>query len=774
MNDFKSLKRKLLLEFGDAHIILSKQLNALQSVTVDDLWFDRKGQIVYIEGQIEYLELFHAKLSTTVNFVESCGHTSELGREFYRKLQFEKVLRILGQSMVKLATNCSKKLSKQIRDARVKMQEVDYKKLYRDLLEDIDEEIACLQTNKEIRTGAEISNDKKHRFDQGMGHSHDVASKPEETESAMSWRRANHDKLNTLTQLLQNTSDPRILNLTEELKSSLEVDSDEEPDPSMTQQMNHGASIGRGTGSRQSFPGNGGHDSRAPNNFDEGWKGVRCFVCDLTVPKHSLGTCAIAMKKTNKQRASIARKRQVCYACLRRDCLVERVKANLTENVCNNFNLWVSCEECKKEAPTEEFCYSALICIRHAIKVSKPLKDKLQRVLGTDPTFPAVFITSVVSQNIENQANGSELYKTNRCNHEDHPILEIDQYKEQVPEMSYNTWTGDRNSLAGLDIIEESSESTIYFLQVLTISKITVLCFFDDGAQTGVILGNLAHKLGLKCIDKSCQTIVGAGDRAEKQPYGRYRLHLGPVHDKENQYQQMTMIGMNKITSCMPAYELSRINKEVREYDSENEGVLKEELLPVSVGGIIIGIKTSSLLPREIFSVPGGLIVARSALRDSKGSNIVYGGTHKLLSEMEDLWRKSGNVSMTQFYFFNKAVFDYRNSVYDICRSVTSQQWDKEVVDSPFIIADEDGASSLCLPIAECEDCHEERLRNKLEENEAVLKGDLWEANGERSQLDHIMTDLDFQDFSCPAEVLCILSCLSYLAYLITNYFCDI
>ena len=114
MNDFKGLKRKLLLEFGDAHIILSKQLNALQSVTVDDIWFDRKGQIVYIEGQIEYLELFHAKLSTTVNFVESCGHTSELGREFYRKLQFEKVLRILGQSMVKLATNCSKKLYKQI------------------------------------------------------------------------------------------------------------------------------------------------------------------------------------------------------------------------------------------------------------------------------------------------------------------------------------------------------------------------------------------------------------------------------------------------------------------------------------------------------------------------------------------------------------------------------------------------------------------------------------------------------------------------------------
>ena len=189
---------------------------------------------------------------------------------------------------------------------------------------------------------------------------------------------------------------------------------------------------------------------------------------------------------------------------------------------------------------------------------------------------------------------------------------------------------------------------------------------------------------------------------------------------------------------------------------------------------LIIGIRTSGLLPREIFSVPGGLIVARSALRDSKGSNIVYGGTHKLLSEMENLWRKSGNVSMTQFYFFNKAVSDYKNSVYDMCGSITSQQWDKEVVEASFVISDEDEASSLCLPIAECGACQDERLGMELEEIKAVMTGNLLENDRQQSQVEHTMTDLDFQDFSCPVGVLCILSCLFYLACLITSYFCDI
>ena len=59
------------------------------------------------------------------------------------------------------------------------------------------------------------------------------------------------------------------------------------------------------------------------------------------------------------------------------------------------------------------------------------------------------------------------------------------------------------------------------------------------------------------------------------------------------------------------------------------------------------------------------------------------------------------------------------------------------MVEAPFIIANEDGASSLCPPIAEREDCHEERRGNGLEEIEAVLNADLWEVN--RNDLNWIM-----------------------------------
>ena len=208
---------------------------------------------------------------------------------------------------------------------------------------------------------------------------------------------------------------------------------------------------------------------------------------------------------------------------------------------------------------------------------------------------------------------------------------------DRDPEVAYDTVTGEIVPLSDdLVIVEESKENSLYFLQFIRIGDAWVLSFIDCGATGAVILGSIAKDQGLKIVDKRSQFIVGAGGHVTATGYGRYSLILGPGPDGE--YYQMTCTGMHQITSAMPRYEFSDINKEVKSYDETNENLLENVRLPQGVGGcaagLIMGIKTTLLMPRIIMVLPNGFMVAESKLTDVYGSNIVYGGPHEVFGNL--------------------------------------------------------------------------------------------------------------------------------------------
>ena len=86
------------------------------------------------------------------------------------------------------------------------------------------------------------------------------------------------------------------------------------------------------------------------------------------------------------------------------------------------------------------------------------------------------------------------------------------------------------------------------------------LVFFDSGANSHLIDGNVAVKEGLQAVSNE-RTRLGliSGGQVESE-YGVFRFNLGPG-DKEK-YHEITAVGMNEITNEFHKYDLKEINRE--------------------------------------------------------------------------------------------------------------------------------------------------------------------------------------------------------------------
>ena len=129
-----------------------------------------------------------------------------------------------------------------------------------------------------------------------------------------------------------------------------------------------------------------------------------------------------------------------------------------------------------------------------------------------------------------------------------------------------------------MSLVSEISENSIYILQNIKLGNSECLVFFDTGANSHLIDGNLASKEGLQLI--SCErTKLGliAGGQVESE-FGRFRFNLGPGEEK---YHEITAVGMKDVTAEFGKYKLKEINQE---YLNNVSGAEKEYVLPKTVG----------------------------------------------------------------------------------------------------------------------------------------------------------------------------------------------
>ena len=182
-------------------------------------------------------------------------------------------------------------------------------------------------------------------------------------------------------------------------------------------------------------------------------------------------------------------------------------------------------------------------------------------------------------------------------------------------------------------IVPESKEHSFYLMQTLRIGSSECLTFFDPGANTHLIDGNIASKEGLQVISDKTSAIRVVGGSEIKTERGTYRFNLGP--GEKGQFYEMNCIGMDAVTTRFQEYNLEKINQEFRaEYGPGSEHLI----LPKKIGGtkvhLLIGIKNVLLTP----------VLERVLDSDSGIEVYVYQPLHRYLWLKQDLCRPTCHI----------------------------------------------------------------------------------------------------------------------------------
>jgi hypothetical protein len=187
-----------------------------------------------------------------------------------------------------------------------------------------------------------------------------------------------------------------------------------------------------------------------------------------------------------------------------------------------------------------------------------------------------------------------------------------------APEFAYDTRTGNKLPLTPYDsVLKPSSESAFFVMQLLNIGGETVLTFYDSGANTHLVEGELAEKIGFTVLSDMCTQIGVVGGGSVWTDYGQYACVLGP--DTNGVCHEIECQGLSRLTAYVPEFDLLPLHKDVR----LSGAIPRTTPLPHRVGGdrvrLLIGIKSIAIAPTLRFSLPNGLGVFVSALPDIFG-----------------------------------------------------------------------------------------------------------------------------------------------------------
>ena len=229
--------------------------------------------------------------------------------------------------------------------------------------------------------------------------------------------------------------------------------------------------------------------------------------------------------------------------------------------------------------------------------------------------------------------------KTKHPGRPDLPTISDKEYKGSKNSKFFNTIDGSKTCLdlkkdkIAKTLIKASKGTPLYFLQQLNLAGNIVLCFFDSGSMFNLIKTAIARILDLKMVSRRPMYIVGAGEQVHSTEDGKYEIVLGS--GKHSEKYVLEVAGSRELTGYIQEANFQEYHEEVREeskkYAEYGLKVMKaNEPLPMQVGGmkagLVIGLPTPSLQPVIIMSLPSGLLVAKSRLKDIYGSKIVFGG----------------------------------------------------------------------------------------------------------------------------------------------------
>ena len=338
------------------------------------------------------------------------------------------------------------------------------------------------------------------------------------------------------------------------------------------------------------------------------------FPCPLESHRHEMAECLEFFSMSPEKRWDGIGKRRICFCCLRPRDVCKDKQCSFTSTVPDV----LTCQGCAPRAHSKGWSPLSIIMCRskdHAATCAplSEIKNTFERYLGK--LAPTINENSMkISVNFMQQ------------------IFAIIPNPEEPSKLdsntpAINTRTGQRIQINPSHIVPEIPEHSSYLMQTLKIGQQDSLVFFDTGANTNLISGELAVNESLQLISSRPSSLTVVGGSSIKTEYGSYRLALGP--DPSGEFFEIKCQGMNQVTTKFKRYDLSEIVSEFRQHA---EVAMRHEVLPPYVAGsevhLLLGIKNTYLNPVLIGILPSGVGVYRSPFVDIFGSRIIFAGPH--------------------------------------------------------------------------------------------------------------------------------------------------
>ena len=358
-------------------------------------------------------------------------------------------------------------------------------------------------------------------------------------------------------------------------------------------------------------------------------------------PAHELGQCPDFFSSSNKERRDALMQKRVCFTCMKAACLATSPK-QCVSNLPNK----LICRDCKPNYPRR--VPNVLVCTNasHGRPNLKTLEEELRSyvkvldsklLLTLKPLFNIATTINTANSGIDPSQGPASL--SSAIDHKHKPPI-------------FDTIKGE-SVLPTVPVISDISEDSAYIFQQIKINGKPALCFFDTGASGHLIRGKFAEENNFKVVSPDCQLIGCLSNKQLWTDYGTYTAAIG-AEDNEC-YHEMVFQGITNITSPIPKYDWTSINKEVRE-----SGLLpKNVLLPPHVGGsttdILIGIKSPQLVPKLIFTLESGIGVYECPFTDIHGSHYAFAGSHKSITRSN---KTAGLFSVNHLTIFASSISD--------------------------------------------------------------------------------------------------------------------
>ena len=357
--------------------------------------------------------------------------------------------------------------------------------------------------------------------------------------------------------------------------------------------------------------------------------------CPLDVHKirpnqkdHEMGECDDFWAIPKKERGVLCKTKRLCFTCLKASCYTQSrqscqsVKAIPTSLICL---------DCATSSPAANLRpRSVLLCLKddhNKPDLSTLLKDLATFFKGFNSAKYAQPVKDTVLFISPSFCNCCE--KTCLCVRPESKSSKVNP-SELVP--NFDTKTGEViEDLEVLEVIREENEESVYIMQMFCIAGLEALGFYDTGASSNMVLGSFAETAQFKVLDSRNFSVGTVGARSIWTQYGVYSARIGP--DMDGNMWEMSFQGIDKITDFCPRYDWQPAVEEL-----EADGRCKGRKLPLYIGGmpvqLLIGIRSSTLTPRLLFSLPCGLGVFETMFFDQWGSNLAFGGASSLITKV--------------------------------------------------------------------------------------------------------------------------------------------